>query len=649
MSPDSFHHATIRELLGESGPVAALLPGFAPREVQQIMAELVEQACKEQATLVVEAGTGTGKTFAYLVAALLSDQKVILSTGTKNLQDQLYFRDLPLMRDALRSSKVTALLKGRSNYLCLHRLDLTASEPTGSRTQMAELHKIQRWSKRTRSGDVAEVAEVPEKSPIWFRVTSNSDNCLGQDCPDYQKCFLVQARAQAQAADLVVINHHLLFSDLSLKERGFGELLPQAGLYVLDEAHQIPQLAAQFFGSSITGRQLLDLAKDTSKEIAESCADAPNVRDQLLQLEKSLQQFRESLGEKSQKAPWAIKRKQREVMEQGLGLVQGLQQLSIALEPLEEYKNLQRCRERCLSLTDQLRQLLDAKVEDSLYWFETFAYGFALHRTPMDISKEFQAAISAHAASWIFTSATLSVKGSFAHFNESLGMENPRTSLLESPFDFAKQALFYLPQQFPLPSDHDFVDCYEKLVLELLTASHGRAFLLFTSHAMLEEMARRLSGKVPWPLLIQGQAPKGELTEQFQKLGNAVLLGTSSFWEGVDVRGAALSCVVIDKLPFAAPNDPILQARVEGLKKKGQNAFLDYQVPEAVISLKQGAGRLIRDVTDRGVFVLCDQRLLKKAYGQYFLDSLPPMARTRELQDVVAFFQEEMKPQVELL
>jgi ATP-dependent DNA helicase DinG len=628
----------INDVFAPAGLLARALPGYAPREAQRRMAEAVASALDDGAALVVEAGTGTGKTFAYLAPALLSGRKLIVSTGTKHLQDQLFDRDLPTLRSALGLSTRIALLKGRANYLCLHRLDLTAAEGRfASRAQAAELEAVRSWAGRTHSGDIRELAEVSEDSPLWPRVTSTSDNCLGSDCPNYNDCHVVKARRAALDAELLVINHHLLFADMALKEEGFGELLPGVDAVIVDEAHQLPEIATQFFGLSVGSRQLAGLAQDTLREHLREAGDMAGLPAAAAALEKAVADLRLAFGPGSRRQAWSGVGEVPAVRA-GVRAVRGeLESLCAWLEAAAPRgRGLDNAWRRAGRLLERVRMIAEPP-RDYVHWLETFSRGFAIHFTPLSIAPLFRAQIDALDSTWIFTSATLAVGGGFDHYSANLGLDAPRTLCLDSPFDYARNALLYVPPGLPDPREGDYTAHVVRVARELLPLSGGRAFLLFTSHRALQEAAAAL-GDLDYPLLVQGQAPRAELLARFRRLGNAVLLGTGSFWEGVDVRGEALSLVLIDKLPFAAPGDPVLQARIDALRAAGGNPFFDIQVPEAVIALKQGAGRLIRDVQDRGVLVLCDPRLLNKGYGRVFRASLPPMPLTRQLADVAAFF-----------
>ncbi len=633
----------ISQLLDAHGPLAEQVAGFAPRAEQQAMAEAVAAALEEQATLVVEAGTGTGKTFAYLVPALLSGRKVIISTGTRHLQDQLYHRDLPTVRRALGISSPAALLKGRANYLCKHRLDVTLAEGRfRSRVQLAQLEEIQAWSGRTQSGDIAEMNRIPEDSPLWQRVTSTTDNCLGQECGQYQRCHVVNARRAAQEADIVVINHHLLLADMALKEEGFGELLPGSDAFVIDEAHQLPETAAQFFGIGLSSRQLEELARDSTAEHLREAGDMQSLPDCAEQLGKQVKDLRLALGERERRAAWSEVQHQAEVRNQYAKVRDTMAELCAWLEAAAPRgKGLEACWRRALLLQERFVQVTEQPPAEHVHWFETYRHSFRIQLTPLEIADTFQQRMESLPSTWIFTSATLAVGDSFTHFTHRMGLNDPRTLRLDSPFDYARNALLYHPYDLPDPNDPHYTAAVIEAVRPVLAASQGRAFLLFTSHRALQEAAHLLEGTLEYPLLQQGQAPRAELLDRFRRMGNAVLLGTSSFWEGVDVRGDALSCVVIDKLPFASPGDPVLQARLDALRAAGGNPFIQEQLPRAVITLKQGIGRLIRDVQDRGVLMLCDPRLTGKSYGKVFLKSFPPMRRSRELADVQAFFADE--------
>ena len=628
------------ECLGSDGALASEVPGFAARPQQQQMADAVERALEQGETLIVEAGTGTGKTFAYLVPTLLSGQKVIISTGTRHLQDQLFHRDLPTVQSALAVPVTAALLKGRANYLCHHRLETTRSEGhPHDRQQVGQLEAIFDWSGRTRSGDIAELSGIPEDAPVWPRVTSTAENCLGQQCEWFAKCHVIQARRAAQEADLVVINHHLLCADLALKEEGFGELLPGVDVFVIDEAHQLPETAARFFGLTLSSRQLQELAQDSITEYLRETADQEGLPVVARQMEHALQDVRLAMGQDEQRAPWSRLAGNTDLSKHLAALGESLAELSAALEQqAERSRGLDSCHQRAVKLQGLLVQCTEQPPANHVHWFETWRQSFRINLTPLDVADIFSSQRQELPRCWVFTSATLSVNGAFDHFARQLGLEDAGTLSLDSPFDFQNNALFYVPEGLPEPNDASYTDRMLDCSEQIIRAARGRTFVLFTSYRALHIARRRLQESCDFPLLVQGSAPRNELLERFRELGNAVLLGTSSFWEGVDVRGGALSCVIIDKLPFASPGDPVWQARIDALKEQGGNPFIDEQLPHAVITLKQGVGRLIRDVDDRGVLVICDPRLVGKSYGRVFLNSLPDMKRTRDFDEVVAFF-----------
>ncbi len=632
---------TTEDVLGPDGLLARELEGFAPRPQQQAMADKVMQALESGGSLIAEAGTGTGKTFAYLVPALLSGRKVIISTGTRNLQDQLYLRDLPRVRDAMAAPNPIALLKGRANYLCIHRMESAMLDARGHhRETLDHLTRVREWAGRTERGDIAELVQIPEDSAVWPLVTSNTDNCLGQECPSLSKCHLVEARKRAQEADIVVVNHHLLCADFALRDDGFGELLPEADAYIIDEAHQLPEVASNFFGLTVSTRQLLDLARDTRDEYLREAGDLPKILDQLERLNKTTRDLRLAFGTELRRGPWQEISSDDKITGALAQTRQALDELAAMLEVIKgRGKGIDSCQQRAEALAKDLTSLCEPADETAdIRWYETHRSSLRLNSTPLDIAHVFRAQMARRTAAWVFTSATLAVGESFDHFKAQLGLSEAETGQWGSPFDYPNQALWFVPKGLPQPNDRGYTQAVMELMLPVLEASQGRAFLLFTSYRALNEAADWLEKRTDHTLLVQGDAPKAELLERFVRHGNAVLLGTASFWEGVDVRGSALSLVMIDKLPFASPGDPVLQARLDAMKRRGGNPFMQFQVPQAAIALKQGAGRLIRDVSDRGVLVICDPRLLKKSYGQVFLDALPDFARTRDVGDVLAFF-----------
>ena len=635
--------AAVRELLSADGPLAEHVPGFQPREEQQALAEAVDQALSDGVSLIAEAGTGTGKTFAYLLPALRARGRVIISTGTRTLQDQLFHKDLPVVREAMELPVRVALLKGRSNYLCRYRMDRAEFDPRFDRRDTAQdLQQIRQWAAMTRTGDVSELAAVPADRPVWGRATSTVDNCLGQDCPDYGDCFLMEARKRAQEAEVVVVNHHLLMADMALKEGGHGEVLPGADAYILDEAHQLPEVAAQFFGISVSARQFMDLLRDVTAEDLREGGDEPDLAEIMANLRKAVLDFRLCLGERPTRAAWAGFDGRPEVTKGVETLVEGLAALQGVLERMAERgKGLEACYRRCAGLAADLNAFLAPAEGEAVPWFETHSQSFILRLTPLDVGQQVQGQMQRHPGAWIFTSATLSVAGGFEHFRRRLGLpEETRQIRLESPFDYANNAVLFVPRGLPEPNAPDYNTAFLEQAWPLVQASGGRAFLLFTSYRALHAAADWLRDRCDYPLLVQGQASQRQLLDRFREAGNAVLLGTASFWEGVDVKGEALSLVCIDRLPFASPADPVNEARIAHLRRNAGNPFRDFQLPQAVIALRQGVGRLIRDHTDRGVLMIGDPRLLGRSYGRSFLDSLPPMARTRDAAIVASFLQQ---------
>lgn len=630
------------QLLGAEGPFADLLPGFAPRQEQIALARAVEETLATDGTLVAEAGTGIGKTLAYLVPVVLSGTRTIVSTATKTLQDQLYFRDLPLVISALGAKLEIALLKGRGNYLCLYRMDRareTGELPT--RRAVTELEAVYQWATRTNDGDLSVSPVVSEESGLWPTVTSTADNCLGGDCPRFDECFVAAARNAAQDADIVVVNHHLLFADMAIKQSGFGEVLPGAGAFIVDEAHEVPEIASQFFSTSVSSRQVLDLCRDVQVESGKLSAGLATTRGAVENCRQAVQELQSLVSERlPERGPWHQLLQYQELRNGLQTLDQCIADLAPALEALEGAgRGIEACRQRREELQGLFDRLDAASPAGEVRWFERRGRGFALHMTPLDIAPVFTEFRLQQEAAWVMTSATLSVSGEFGHFTRQLGLDDAATLKLDSPFDYRNHAMLWLPEGLPEPRDPKFTDAMMRCVLPILETSRGRAFLLFTSHRALRDAAAWLESRVSFPLFVQGEVPRSILLEQFRGSGNGLLLGTASFWGGVDVMGDALSVVVIDKLPFAAPDDPVLDARSEELRGAGENPFMSLYLPRAVINLKQGAGRLIRDVNDTGVLVICDPRLRTRGYGTAFLDSLPPMRRSDDLPEVIEFIE----------
>lgn len=599
------------------------------------MAEAVAEAIANADKLVVEAGTGTGKTFAYLLPALLSGRKTIISTGTKALQDQLYHRDLPLIGKAIGRPVTTALLKGRANYLCLQRLD-QVTEPASS--LLEDLQQIREWRYRTQSGDKAELIEIAEDSQIWPLVTSTAENCLGQQCPEYSNCYVVRARRAAQEADLVVVNHHLLLADLAMKEAGFVEFLPGAEAIIIDEAHQVPDLAVQFFGVSLGSRELERLVDEA--RIAAAPLSSPDLDRCFDKLQTAIRELRAAAPRNEGR--YELSEMLHDLREPLAALALAINQASDAVLALSDAGvELEKIHERLSGAAERLTLLLGEDAWDGLHWVEIHARSLRLHLTPLDVSAKLNALINTGMQAWIFTSATLAIAADFSHFASRMGLTGVTGLTFPSPFPVEQNGLIYLPADMPQPSDQGHTDAMLEAVTPLLDYTRGGMFCLFTSHRALNNAKQwfkshrsTLAGRT---LLVQGDAPRDDLLRRFRQIGDAVLLGTGSFWEGVDVRGPALSIVAIDKLPFASPADPLMMARLEFIRRQGGNGFMEHQLPLAALSLKQGAGRLLRDHTDYGVVVLCDPRITSKRYGKMFLQCLEPMPTTSALNEVSSF------------
>jgi len=618
------------------------------------MADAVGAAIAHRGTLIAEAGTGTGKTFAYLVPALLYGGKVIVSTGTKTLQDQLYQRDLPLVRDALHLPVTLALLKGRANYVCHHHLERAASEGRlPSRDDARHLQKIVAFSRASETGDRGELADVPENATIWPLVTSTRDNCLGGDCAFHAECFVLKARKAALEADVVVVNHHLFFADVMLRDEGLTELLPACNTLVLDEAHQLPDTATLFFGEQLTAGQLAELARDAELAVRTGARDVAELPDAVEGIGPAIRKLRLALGDTPGKLAQTAARERE-------GFSAALDELTAALDRLatelglfaERSEDIGNCAQRAAeasALLGRWRMGLDgapmtgSEVGAWIRWIDVTTGGWQLHAAPLSVAELFAKQVADSGRAWIFTSATLAVGRDFSLYQRELGLAGAATGCWDSPFDYASQALLYVPRDLPPPNSRAHTEAVVAAAMPVLKASGGRAFLLFTTLRALSAARELLAAAFArdghaWPLLVQGEGSRTELLARFRDLGNAVLLGSQSFWEGVDVPGNALSVVIIDKLPFAPPDDPLLAARLDQLRREGGNPFFDYQLPQAAISLKQGAGRLIRTESDRGVLMICDPRLIDKPYGKRIWKSLPPMRRTRDAADVVAFF-----------
>jgi ATP-dependent DNA helicase DinG len=650
--PPGKYDSEVERLFGAGGPLGPAVGDFKPRRSQTEMAKAVAAAISSQTTLIAEAGTGTGKTFAYLVPALLWGGKTIVSTGTKNLQDQLFLRDIPTVRAALQAPVSVALLKGRSNYVCHYHLERTLQNGRmTSRDDIGHLREISRFLKMTSSGDKAELARVPENALIWNLVTSTRDNCLGAECQYYQDCFVMKARKEAQQADVVVVNHHLFFADVALKDSGVAELLPSANTIIFDEAHQLPDTATLFFGDTFSTSQVLELCRDVLAEGLSNARDGADWGKVVTVVEKAARDLRLTF-------PQDIVRLSLPQIAPSSEFFPALQTLKDELDGMlavletqaARAETLEQARQRGLEIAQKLSAWkFDPKArvekgEEAVFWVEAYASSLQLHKTPLSIAPIFNGQREGVPRSWIFTSATLAVKNDFSHFSEQMGLTDEPSKTWPSPFNYEQQGLLYVPQGLPDPNSIGYTDAVLDLALPVIEAAGGKTFLLCTTLRAVKRAAERLRDEfekrgLPYPLFIQGDKGRTELLDQFRKAGNGVLIGSQSFWEGVDVRGDALSLVIIDKLPFAPPDDPVLAARIEVMEKQGKNGFMHHTLPEAIINLKQGAGRLIRDEGDRGVLMLCDPRVISKPYGKRIWQSLPAFKRTREQADAVAFFQ----------
>nr|WP_229209879.1 ATP-dependent DNA helicase [Duganella sp. Root1480D1] len=641
----------MERLFGPGGPLGPAVGGFRPRKSQTEMAKAIADAIAKQQTLIAEAGTGTGKTFAYLVPALLWGGKTIVSTGTKNLQDQLFLRDIPTIRAALQAPVSVALLKGRSNYLCHYHLERTLQNGRmTSREDVGYLREISRFLKMTSTGDKAELARVPENALVWNLVTSTRENCMGQECQYYQDCFVMKARREAQQADVVVVNHHLFFADVALKDTGVAELLPSANTVIFDEAHQLPDTATLFFGDSVSTSHVLELCRDVLAEGLAHARDGAEWAKVVTPVEKAARDLRLTFTQDivrmslPQIAPSSDFFPALQTLKDEL-----IDMVAVLEKNAERAETIEQCRVRGNELSAKLEAWKfdpKAKVaagEEAVFWVEAFQSSLQLHKTPLSIAPIFNGQREGVPRSWIFTSATLAVKNDFTHFAKQLGLENEVARNWPSPFNYEEQGILYVPQGLPDPNSMGYTDAVLDAALPVIEAAGGRTFLLCTTLRAVKRAADRLRDEfdkrgLKFPLFVQGDRGRTELLDQFRKAGNGVLIGSQSFWEGVDVRGEALSLVIIDKLPFAPPDDPVLAARIEVMERQGLNGFMGHTLPEAIINLKQGAGRLIRDEGDRGVLMLCDPRVISKPYGRRIWQSLPPFKRTREAADVIEFF-----------
>jgi ATP-dependent DNA helicase DinG len=639
--------SSLAQIFTPEGPLASTIKGYSEREEQIKMALAIEEAIHENKQLIAEAGTGTGKTFAYLVPALLSGGKVIISTGTKTLQDQLFNRDLPNVRDALKVPVTISMLKGRANYVCHYHLEHAGLEGRfASREDANYIPIIKSFAENSKTGDKSELVDVPENATIWPNVTSTRDNCLGQDCNFYKECFVMEARKNALAADVVVVNHHLFFADVMLRDEGVTELLPSANTVIFDEAHQLPEVAGLFFGEDVSTNQLLELCRDSTAAHITLAKDCIALGETILDTEKAVKDFRLVFTHEGPRLPVQKALVIKGFQEAFENLQSKLEALCKVLESQAPRDPLlEKCWERSVGLSVLFARWDKAENANLVRWVEVFTQSVQLHATPLSVADGFSKQLNAQPRAWIFTSATLAVKSDFSHYKAQMGLQDAESLYLQSPFDYDNQALLYAPMGMPDPNSAAYAAAVAEASLPVIQASQGRAFILCTSLRAMREIHALLkdafgSHGLEYPLFLQGDSTRTELLERFRSHGNAVLVGSQSFWEGVDVRGEALSVVIIDKIPFAPPDDPVLSARIDKMKAEGRNAFMEYQLPYSVITLKQGAGRLIRDETDKGVLMICDPRLITKPYGKRIWQSLPPFRRTKELADVEAFFAE---------
>lgn len=624
---------SVTHAFSSQGLLAKAINGFSPRQAQLDMALEVERAIEKQSTLIVEAGTGTGKTFAYLIPALMSDKKVIVSTGTKTLQEQLFHKDIPVIKKALATQAQMALLKGRANYLCLYRMEqFQHSRGQLDAQGLADFVNVRKWANSTQYGDIGELDTIAEDSTIFPYVTSTVDNCLARDCPHIEDCYLVKARQRAIEADVVVVNHHLFFADMALKDTGFGELIPKADVVIFDEAHQISDIASEYFGESFSTRQVLELCSDVIQAYKTSVTDVKQLGKAAEKLERTCQDFRLMFAHDPERGNWREKlqnsriRQAFEHIKEDLDFLYQVLKLNVSRNELVD-----NCFERAVTLLAKYDIVADVEAFEVSLWFETTRRHITLHQTPLSIADKFSKVVADSEAGWIFTSATLAVNNGFEHFARPLGLSQDNTLMLDSPFDYVNQSQLIVPRYLPDANDKKRPQALVDLAVPLIEACGGSCFMLFTSYRMMNLVADILAETIDNPLLVQGQMAKRNLLTEFIDNTDAVLLATASFWEGVDVRGDKLTCVIIDKLPFASPDEPLLQARSEDARRQGKDPFAEIQLPQAVIALKQGVGRLIRDVSDKGVLVICDDRLVNRPYGGVFLSSLPDMKRSRDL------------------
>jgi ATP-dependent DNA helicase DinG len=638
------------------GPLARVLDGFEPRAGQVEMAEAVAAVLANRGVLLAEAGTGTGKTLAYLVPAILSRQRVLVSTGTKNLQEQIFFKDLPVLQEALGVPFTATCMKGRGNYLCLHRFDTYVDSPAiRSADETIHLRIIERWARDTETGDRAEVEDLPEDLPFWNEIAATTDNCIGAECPRYNDCFVVRMRQRAAESDVVIVNHHLLCADAAVRQSTFGEVIPRCANAIVDEAHQLEDVATQYFGLSISSYRLDDFVRDVERALGaklvqdgerrqEIAHDVHRIRDDARRFFSTLHMLRFEWPT-ARAAETRVRVKASDlvrVAEDGAALASALEALEADIDLTRDVpEDVVALGRRAAEIKNDLRFLLRADDTGYVYFLETRGRGVFLRASPIDVSATIRELLLDRMDATILTSATLTVDGSFEYVRGRLGIgrsPDVKEVRLDSEFDYARQSILYLPKRLPDPRQPAFVSAAAREIVEILKLTSGRAFVLFTSYANLREVHRLAATEIEYPILVQGSAPRSSLLRDFKATPNAVLLATSSFWQGVDVIGDALSCVIIDKLPFASPGDPVTAARVEAIGARGGSPFGEYQIPLAILALKQGLGRLLRHRQDRGVLAVLDPRLKTMGYGRRFLASLPPAPITQDIGDIARFF-----------
>jgi ATP-dependent DNA helicase DinG len=636
----------IKQFFSEKGELSQSIEDYRLRQEQVDISVLIDEAITNKKKLIVEAGTGIGKTFAYLVPAFLSGGKIIISTATKNLQDQLFTKDIPMIRDALNVPVTLAMLKGRSNYLCHLRLENAMIEGAFmTKEDVTYLHLVNQHAKHSMDGDRSELDTIPESSSIWPQVTSTKENCLGQDCSFYKECFVMNARKKALTADVTIVNHHLFFADLNMKEEGISELLPKATTVIFDEAHQIPDIASIFFGKNVSTAQISEIVQDGYQIYLKHMKDVSDFETILNDLEKANKDFRLVFPRESNRYPY---QKISTFSRFDSAYENLIEKLKTLIQLLAHHKDRDTEIEKYFDSSNEIISNFDNwrddKDNNSIKWVEVYSHSVQLNNTPLSIADMFAKHINNELTSWIFTSATLAVKNNFDHFKSQLGLTDADSVSKESPFNYAEKALLFVPKLMPDANHENFNFAVVNQIYPFIKASKGRAFILCTTLKSMREIFTLLQDKIEtdqldYPIYLQGDGSRNHLLNKFREHGHAVLIGSLSFWEGVDVKGDALSLVVIDKLPFFSPEDPVLAARIDKINKSGKNAFMEYQLPNAVITLKQGAGRLIRDEFDKGVLVICDTRIIEKAYGKRMWQSLPPFARSRDDLEVIQFLE----------